>query len=120
MAAPHVSGVAAQLLSEYPTLSVARVKELILAAAEVDSLDLDNYAVLLGTPNRLLIGGAGIKLFLNRPSPPPSPPMPPPSPPAPPPPPVPPMAVTGLGCALVPLTGCVRSTGYGVGTYSNN
>ena len=68
MAAPHVSGVAAQLLAKDPTLSVARVKEIILASAEVNSLDLpaNVYAnVYAGTPNRLLIGGAGIKLFLN-------------------------------------------------------
>ena len=72
MAAPHVSGVAAQLLAENPTLSVARVKEIILAAAEVGSLTLSTNAVQLQTPNRFLIGGAGLKLFLNRPSPPPS------------------------------------------------
>ena len=147
MAAPHVSGVAAQLLAEDPTLSVARVKEIILAAAEVDSLVLSADAVLLQTPNRFLIGGAGIRPILHRPSPPPSPPMPPPSPPLPPPsptpqsppmsppspplpplspplppsPPTPSMAVTGLGCALVPLAAgqCVRSTGYPVG-YSEN
>ena len=87
MAAPHVSGVAAQLLAEDPTLSVARVKEVLLAAAEVGSIHLSANAVQGQTPNRLLIGGAGLRLFLNRPSPPPSPPMPPPSPPSPPSPP---------------------------------
>ena len=58
MATPHVSGVAAQLLAEDPTLSVARVKEIILAAAEVDSIVLSANAVRLQTPNRFLIGGA--------------------------------------------------------------
>ena len=124
MAAPHVSGVAAQLLAENPTLSVARVKEIILAAAEVGSLTLSTNAVQLQTPNRFLIGGAGLKLFLNRPSPPPSPPMPPPSPPSPPASPMAPMApmtVTGLGCAVDPPAGrCVRSTGYGGTGYSSN
>ena len=84
MAAPHVSGVAAQLLADDPSLSVARVKEIILAAAEVNSLVLSADARTAGTPNRLLIGGAGIVPFLNRPRLPPSPPMPPPSPPSPP------------------------------------
>ena len=65
MAAPHVSGVAAQLLAGDPTLSVARVKEIILAAAEVGSLTLSANAVRLQTPNLFLVGGAGIKLFLN-------------------------------------------------------
>ena len=85
MAAPHVSGVAAQLLAKDPTLSVARVKEVLLAAAEVGSIVFSANAVQGQTPNRFLIGGAGLRLFLNRPSPPPSPPMPPPSPPMPPP-----------------------------------
>ena len=119
MATPHVSGVAAQILAQGPTLLVARVKEMLLAAAEVDSIALSPSAVQLQTPNRFLIGGAGIRLFLTRPSPPPSPPMPPPSPPSPP---APPMEVTGLGCAVDPLAAgrCVRSTGYGGTGYSDN
>ena len=44
MAAPHVSGVAAQLLGGDSTLSVARVKEIILAAAEVDYIGLSANA----------------------------------------------------------------------------
>ena len=55
MAAPHVSGVAAQLLGADSTLSVARVKEMILAAAELNYIS----GVPSGTPNRFLIGGAG-------------------------------------------------------------
>ena len=81
MAAPHVSGVAAQLLAKDPTLSVARVKEVLLAAAEVGSIVFSANAVQGQTPNRFLIGGAGLRLFLNRASPLPSSPMPPPSPP---------------------------------------
>ena len=88
MAAPHVSGVAAQLLGEESTLSVAQVKDMILAAAEVDYLDLSANAEAASTPNRFLIGGAGLVGLLNRPrSPPPPQPLlpPPPSPPSPPP-----------------------------------
>ena len=44
MAAPHVSGVAAQLLGADPTLSVAQVKEMILTAAEVDYISLFLHA----------------------------------------------------------------------------
>ena len=84
MAAPHVSGVAAQLLGADSTLSVARVKEMILAAAEVDYIALSSRAIAAGTPNRFLIGGAGIAGLLNRPKVPPSPPPPPSSPPPPP------------------------------------
>ena len=80
MAAPHVSGVAAQLLGADSTLSVARVKEMILAAAEVDYIALSSRAIAAGTPNRFLIGGAGIAGLLNRPKVPPSPPPPPSSP----------------------------------------
>ena len=84
MAAPHVSGVAAQLLAVHSTLSVGEVKQMILAAAERDSLDLFQAAKDAGTPNRLLIGGAGIKSFvLNVPRPPRPPPSPPPLPHAP-------------------------------------
>eukprot|EP00964_Phaeocystis_antarctica_P080905 scaffold50547_cov49-Phaeocystis_antarctica.AAC.1 len=100
MAAPHVSGVAAQLLGGDSTLSVARVKELILAAAEVDYIGLSANAKAANTPkpltrqsrtpNRFLIGGAGIVGLLNRPTSPPSPPRSPPSPPSPPPSPPPP------------------------------
>ena len=84
MAAPHVSGVAAQLLAEDSTLSVAQVKEMILAAAEVGYLVLPAKAEAVNTPNRLLIGGAGIVQLLNRPASPPSPPQSPPSSPTPP------------------------------------
>ena len=118
MATPHVSGVAAQLLAEDPTLSVTQLKQMLIAAAEVDAIALSANAVLAGTPNRFTIGGAGLALFLVRPSPPPSPPMPPPSPPSPP---APPMKVIGLGCALSPLDGrCVQSSGYGGAGYSDN
>ena len=88
MAAPHVSGVAAQLLAKDPTLSVTRLKEMLIAAAEVDAIALSANAVQMQTPNRFLIGGAGLAQFLVRPLPPPSPPMPPPSPPSPPAPPI--------------------------------
>ena len=77
MATPHVSGVAAQLLGVDSTLSVARVKEMILSAAEVDYVALSSPAVAAGTPNRFLIGGAGIAGLANRPKLPPSPPSPP-------------------------------------------
>ena len=91
---------------------------MLIAAAEVDAIALSANAVQVQTPNRFLIGGAGLALFLVRPSPPPSPPMPPPSPPSPP---APPMKVIGLGCALSPLDGrCVRSSGYGGAGYSDN
>ena len=82
MATPHVSGVAAQLLGADSTLSVARVKEMILAATEVDYIALSASAVAAGTPNRFLIGGAGIVSLLKPPPPSqpsrPSPPLPPP------------------------------------------
>merc|ERR1711935_289374 len=68
-AAPHASGVAAQLLAQVPTLTVTQVKEIILAAAEDNSLVLSPNAVTAMTPNRFLIGGAGIKLFINPSSP---------------------------------------------------
>ena len=60
MAAPHVSGVAAQLLGEDSSLSLARVKEIILAASEVNYLSFPANAKAANTPNRLLIGGAGM------------------------------------------------------------
>ena len=76
MAAPHVSGVAAQVLGGDLTLSVAQVKQVMIAAAEEDYIRLTKNAIDAGTPNRFLIGGAGIVSFLNRPTPPPSPPLP--------------------------------------------
>lgn len=102
MAAPHVSGVAAQLLAVDSTLSVGEVKQMILAAAERDSLDLSQEAEDAGTPNRLLIGGAGIKPFVLKPRPPRAPPSPPPTPHA-------PLVTVAGGCNFE--TGDVRSGG---------
>ena len=58
MASPHVSGVAAQLLAKDSTLSVTQLKEMLIAAAEVDAITLSANAVAAGTPNHFLIGGA--------------------------------------------------------------
>ena len=82
MAAPHVAGVAAQVLGADPTLSVAQAKQVMIAAAEEDYISLSANAIAAGTPNRFLIGGAGIVSLLKPPPPSqpsrPSPPLPPP------------------------------------------
>merc|ERR1711935_305321 len=69
MAAPHVSGVAAQLLAEIPSLTATQVKYMIIAAAEANSLVLSANAKATNVITRFLIGGAGIKLFINPSSP---------------------------------------------------
>ena len=61
MAAPHVSGVAAQLLALDPTLHIGEVKSMILDSAEENSIALSVGATAADTPNRFLIGGAGIR-----------------------------------------------------------
>ena len=52
MAAPHVAGVAAMYLGEFPNASPAEVKEAIIRRATKDKID--SRLLLPGTPNRLL------------------------------------------------------------------
>ncbi|CAD7701558.1 unnamed protein product [Ostreobium quekettii] len=52
MAVPHVAGVAAMYLGEYPDASPAEVKEAIISHATVEKIDKD--LMRPGTPNRLL------------------------------------------------------------------
>ncbi|HYH82304.1 MAG TPA: S8 family peptidase [Longimicrobium sp.] len=54
MAAPHVSGVAAQYLSINPLASPATVQNTIKAAGTVGVITLHSLSSLNGTPNRLL------------------------------------------------------------------
>lgn len=52
MAAPHVAGVAAMYLGEFPEASPAEVKEAIISRATMDKIE--SRLLMPGTPNRLL------------------------------------------------------------------
>jgi thermitase len=88
MAAPHVAGTAALVLSNHPTATVAEVREAIVAG--VDTVPALAGKVATGgrlNADRAVGSGSGSPPPPPPPQPPPGPPPPPPPPPAPPPPP---------------------------------